>query len=83
MKLKITIMIISCRIFEYYALTTLLLFWPLGLTSQISVLAPSLFIDLGADQTKSALLSMSTSKHHLEQKYMFVYFVYYTYLQGV
>ncbi len=36
--------------------------------------------DLGLGQTGSAILLLSTSKHCLAPKYMFVYFVYYRYL---
>ncbi len=48
---------------------------------KITVLAPSPSQDLGLGQTGSAALSISTSEHHLEPKYMFVYFVYYRYLE--
>jgi hypothetical protein len=49
---------------------------------KITILAPHPLIDLWLGQTRSAVLSMSTSKCHLAQKYMFVYSVSYRYLES-
>jgi hypothetical protein len=49
---------------------------------KITILAPSLIIDLGSGQTGSAVPLMSSSKRHLAPKYMYVYFVYYRYVEA-
>jgi len=46
---------------------------------KITILAPSLIIDLGLGQTGYTAQLMSTSKRCLVSKYMFVYFVHYRY----
>jgi hypothetical protein len=51
----------------------------LVLQVKITILPP--IIDIWWGQTRSAVLSMSISKHILVQKYMLVYSAYYRYLE--
>ncbi len=74
------ILTLSCRIFGSFCnprkKLEFMLYPPLSyldhLVSQakITIMAPSLIIDLGLGQTGSAVLSMSTSKCHLVPKYV-------------